>query len=104
MEKSETMLAQLKPTGLAEYVGTEFEVFDDPSKLFCLTLTEIVERVKTERQEVFSIYFHGPTNLFMPQGMHKLRQTQLGEFEIFLVPVAQDKDGFQYEAAFNHLI
>ena len=98
------MPAQLNPTMFTEHVGTQFDVLDDPSRTFCLTLTNVVEHVKTERQEVFSLFFHGPATPFVPQGIHKLKHSTLGEFELFLVPVGQDKDGFQYEAAFNNLI
>jgi hypothetical protein len=98
------MLAQLKPTNLTEYVGTEFDVLDDPAQACCLTLSSVVEHVKTQRQEVFSLFFQGPSNPYLLQGVHKLKHAQLGEFELFLVPVAQEKDGFQYEAAFNHVI
>lgn len=98
------MLAQLKPSMLNEYVGTQFDVLDDPSRVFCLTLTNIVEHMKTESQETFSIFFHGPSDPYMLQGMHKLKHNHLGELSIFLVPIGQDKDGFQYEAVFNHTI
>jgi hypothetical protein len=98
------MPAQLKPTMFTEYVNTQFDVLDDPSRTFCLTLINVVEYVKTERQEVFSLFFHGPSAPFVPQGIHKLNHAHLGELELFLVPVGQDKDGFQYEAAFNNLI
>ena len=56
------------------------------------------------RQENFSVLFHGPLERFLPQGMVGLRHETLGEFELFLVPVARDTDGFQYEAVFNRLI
>jgi hypothetical protein len=98
------MLAQLKPANLTAYVGTEFNVLDDPAQACCLTLSSVVEHLKTERQEAFSLFFRGPLNPQLLQGIHKLKHAQLGELEIFLVPVAQDKDGFQYEAAFNHVI
>ena len=98
------MLARLKPTMLADYIGAEFEVLDDPSSVFYLMLINVVEHAKTEHQEVFSLFFHGPSDPFVPQGIHKLKHSALGEFELFLVPVGQDKDGFQYEAAFNNLI
>jgi len=98
------MPKQLKPTVFTEYVGTQFNVLDDPSRTFHLTLTNVVEHAKTERQEVFSLFFHGPSDPFVPQGIHKLRHAHLGGLELFLVPVGQDKDGFQYEAAFNNLI
>ena len=96
------MLDRLRPAMLAEYVGTPFEVLDDPSRVFSLTLTEIVEHVKTERQESFSLFFHGPPGPFVLQGIHKLKHNHLEEMSIFLVPIGQDKDGFQYEAVFDH--
>ena len=40
----------------------------------------------------------------MPQGIHRLTHSNLGELELFLVPVGRDSAGFQYEAAFNNLI
>ena len=98
------MPEQLKPIMFSEYVGTPFDVLDDPSRTFGLTLTNVVEHVKTERQEVFSLFFHGPSDPFVSQGTHKLKHSHLGELELFLVPVGRDKNGFQYEAAFNNLI
>jgi hypothetical protein len=98
------MLAQIKPDPMRAYIGTDFEVWDKPDQVFCLKLSEVVEHSKTERSEAFSLFFYGPLEHFMPQGIHKLKHTKLGEFEIFLVPTARDQAGFQYEAAFNHLL
>jgi hypothetical protein len=97
-------LAELKPDMLTEHVGSGFEVMDDPAGIFTVTLTEIAGHVKTERNETFSLLFHGPPDRFMPQGIHRLKHAKLGELDIFLVPTAQDKDGFQYESVFNYLI
>jgi hypothetical protein len=97
-------LAQIKPPLLVEHVGSRFEVQDDPSNVFSLTLTEVAGHVKTERNETFSMIFRGPLDRFIQQGIHKLKHPELGELEIFLVPIAQDKGGFQYEAAFNHML
>ena len=98
------MSAPLNPTMLAEHVSTQFDVVDDPSRACCLTLTSIATHAKTDRQEIFSLFFHGPADPFIPQGIHKLKHRSLGELELFLVPIGRDKDGFQYEAAFNNLI
>ena len=98
------MLEQIKPTTLAEYVGTQFQVLVDlPNPVF-LTLTHITELAKTERQEIFSYFFHGPTDPFLPQATYHLINNQFGEIDLFLVPVAKGKDGFEYECAFNNLI
>jgi hypothetical protein len=98
------MLDQIKPALMAEHVGTDFEVLHDPQRVFSLLMTQVIEHAKTERIETFSLFFHGPPDRFLPQGIYRLRQAKLGELEIFLVPIAQDKDGFQYEAVFNHML
>jgi hypothetical protein len=97
-------VGQLKPEIMAEHVGSEFEVLDDPANIFPVKFTEIVEHSKTEHNHAFSLFFHGPLDRLIQQGIHKLKHPGLGEFEIFLVPVARDKDGFQYEAAFNQIL
>ena len=98
------MLAEISATRMAEFVGTDFEVLDDPANIFCLKLTGVVEQAKTERSEAFSLFFLGPLDHFLPQRIHRLRHVGLGELEIFLVPVAQGNGGFQYEAVFNHML
>jgi hypothetical protein len=55
------------------------------------------------RQERFAIIFRGPQEQPIQQGMYQIQHDQLGAFELFLVPVGQDKDGVYYEAVFNRL-
>ena len=98
------MLEQLKPNLLTPHIGTTFEVLTDPTNVFSLTLTNVLEHEKTERNEAFSLLFHGPQSPFMPQAIYKLQHAELGVFEIFLVPVARDQDGFEYEAVFNQML
>ena len=86
-----------------EQVGSTFEVVDMSPPL-ALRLGKVVEHVKTETNEAFSVFFLSPTDHFMPQGTHKLMHAQLGEQEIFLVPVARTNAGFEYEAVFNYIL
>jgi len=51
--------------------------------------------------ERFSAYFYGPGDLFLPQKIYRLGHDELGEFEIFLVPVSRDQRGFRYEAVYS---
>ena len=86
------MLEQIKPTTLAEYVGMQFQVLINlPQPLF-LTLTQIKELAKTERQEIFSYFFQGPATPYLPQATYRLKHEQFGEIDLFLVPVAKGKD------------
>lgn len=52
--------------------------------------------------ERFSLFFQGPPKPQMPQYSYKLQHDQMGEFEIFLVPVSRDDLGVRYEAVFNY--
>lgn len=98
------MLEQIKPTTLTAYVGSQFEVLENLPNPLSITLTNIVEHAKTERQEVFSLFFHGPSDIYLEQRTYRLKHQEFGELEIFLVPVGKDKDGFEYESVFNNLI
>jgi hypothetical protein len=51
--------------------------------------------------ERFSIYFYGPGNFLLPQRIYRLEHEQMGELDIFLVPIAQDQRGLRYEAVFS---
>ncbi len=65
-------LNESKPAMLAEYMGSQFDVTDELSNGFSLTLTEAAEHIKTGHNESFSLFFHGPLDRFIPQGIHRL--------------------------------
>ncbi len=48
----------------------------------------------------FSLLFKGPGQPLLPQATYTLENDELGTMEIFLVPVAADEDGVDYEAVF----
>ncbi len=82
-------LGQLNPAMLAEHVGSRFEVLDDPENVFSVTLAEVVEHSKTEHNQAFSLFFHGPLDRFMPQGIHKLTHPHAGRTRDFSRPYRQ---------------
>jgi hypothetical protein len=98
------MIYELTRDAMAEYVNTSFVVLDAPTAQVTVQMTEVTPRRATPRQEMFSLMFHGSADRFLPQKMYKLRHERLGEFNLTLVPVGQDEQGFIYEAAFNRLI
>ena len=98
------MLKEFRQAIFDECVHSEFQIIENDSAVCTLELTEIIERMKTPEQESFSLLFLGPLTTFVPQGIRRLRHSSLGDLDIFLVPVGEKKDGFQYEAVFNKLL
>lgn len=52
-------------------------------------------------REPFSLLFRNEAAVVFAQRTYAMSKPGLGEFGIFLVPVARDKDGFIYQAIFN---
>jgi hypothetical protein len=48
----------------------------------------------------FSLVFRGPAGASQPQRIYRVEHDELGDFELFLVPIAPDDEGPLYEAVF----
>ena len=68
-----------------------------------LELTAVSDLLETPRQAAYSIYFLGPADQMLPQHIYRLQHHQLGEMNLFLVPVGKQEHCYEYEAVFNHL-
>lgn len=78
------------------------ETFAVPAAGVELVLASVEDKGEGGREGgAFSLYFHGPADPMLPQATHHVKHGELGEFELFLVPVGRTADGFEYEAAFN---
>ncbi|HVF44515.1 MAG TPA: hypothetical protein VM936_15935, partial [Pyrinomonadaceae bacterium] len=103
------MPERLEEEDFRKHLGTKFRVRLDEVEGAPGVELELVEVVPYETlshargaAERFSVYFQGPGDLFLPQRIYRLEHEQMGENEIFLVPVGQDQRGFRYEAIFSH--
>jgi hypothetical protein len=61
----------------------------------------LAARGKAAAREPFSLLFLNRAPVLFPQQIYAMRHPRLGELGIFLVPIAQNRDGFVYEAVFN---
>jgi hypothetical protein len=68
-----------------------------------LELIEVSEVRTTSRSEAFSIVFRGPLDVPLPQATYDIQHDTLGSFDLFIVPIRRDQQGFFYEAVFNRL-
>ena len=53
------------------------------------------------RGEAYSLEFLGPRLPILPQRIYGLRNENMGELEIFLVPIGANQEGVRYEAIFT---
>lgn len=97
------MLERLTKAQFAAQLETEFVIQLDDIGPVPLQLVEVSERRSTPRHEQFALLFHGPAHVLLHQQLWPLQHAQLGQLELFLVPVGQSQDGFQYEAVFSRL-
>jgi hypothetical protein len=97
-------LESLTHESLAENMHTMFRVPVESGEPLELELIEVGEKRRVRESEQFSIVFRGALSFLLPQCIHHLEHERLGEFDLFLVPIARDADGFRYEAVFNRFV
>ena len=95
------VIQQLTHLAFSENVGTRFLVSLPSGEQTTATILQVSENNVSPLQEQFSVVFRGPLDSFLPQGMHKLTHRKLGSFDLFLVPIGRDSEGYSYEAVFN---
>lgn len=49
----------------------------------------------------FSLMFKSVKSVVLPQQIYRLDNAAMGKLDIFLVPVARDREGILYQAIFN---
>lgn len=53
------------------------------------------------RKQPFALLFKCAKPVILPQKIYPFENSAFGKMEIFIVPVARDKDGIVYQAIFN---
>ena len=49
----------------------------------------------------FSLLFRNTAVFLFPQQIYRMTHPRIGGFDIFLVPIAREREGFLYQAIFN---
>jgi hypothetical protein len=100
------MPARLTEEEFSQHLNTKFHLNLDGESQIDLELVEVKGYASKANEqsgmERFSAFFRGPTNPYLPQRVYLLQHDRMGKFENFLVPIAQDDQGFRYEAVFNY--
>jgi hypothetical protein len=99
-----TIRDKLSYDAFRENLNTKFDVMPTTGSKVELAFTAISEHILSSLQERFSLTFRGPSETFLPQSTYRFNHPKMGEFDMFIVPIGRDEDGFIYEAVFNNLI
>ena len=83
--------------------NSKFKVELDENTHVDLELITVSDVKLYPQQEEFAVEFRGPLDKFLAQGPHNFSHEEMGQFELFIVPIKQDAEGFYYEAIFNRL-
>lgn len=95
------MLDDLGYKDYASEINTKFQLGETE---FEIELIEVTEKNISPQQEMFSLIFRGAKDNFLEQKIYHIQHEKLGDGELFLVPIAEEADGYKYEAVFNRLI
>ena len=83
-------------------VGEAFAVVADGAEGFALELVDVRGHGSAfGGREAFSLLFRGPAAPVIGQATYRLANEQLGEIDIFMVPVARTAESADYEAIFT---
>ena len=96
-------IEHLTRESFSEQLNTKLRLSAGAEKFIEVELIEVVDGFEVPGQDSFSAVFRGPLEAFFPQGTYLLEHERLGRFELFLVPIRRDTEGFAYEAVFNRL-
>jgi hypothetical protein len=89
-------------------VGEEFVVRSDAGGAIRTELVEATESPQLggsgpegQKRHQFSLVFLGPADPVLTQGIHHIQHDELGELDLFLVPIGPGPDGGQqYQSLF----
>ena len=99
------MAVALTEKEFSQHLNTSFQLKLDDQKVE-LELVEVKGYLPQAQEQTgmerFSVFFDGPGSVRLPQRLYALAHEQMGEFEIFLVPISGNQQGFRYEAVFNY--
>ena len=84
-----------------DVIGDSFSIEAEGVTAIELASVEVKPSHEGAARAPFILTFHGPVDVLLPQSIYVLEHNQLGQLEIFLVPVDQAENHVIYEAVFN---
>ena len=96
-------VSNLKKSTFDPYLNNKFEVHTQSVGVVEVELIEITDD-SDEYMENFSLIFKGPLEKPFEQRIHQLKHPEMGELELFLVPITYGKmDAMYFQAIFSRV-
>ena len=67
-----------------------------------LKVVSVTRNTRSRERRQFAIVFRGPPAPVHAQRTYRFRHARLGDYAIFITPIAQTPEGTDYEACFSH--
>jgi hypothetical protein len=97
------MAATLEHEVFSRYLNTNFRILLGESNSVEAELSAVNDPQISPQQEHFTIVFRGPREPLLNQAIYRFEHDEMGEFNLFIVPIRQDEDNTFYEAVFNRM-
>lgn len=98
-------LAALNINSFAPLVGQKFAIpSQEPGTTYCELTLRSVKPLTNHAQltrEPFSLIFEGPLGKPLAQMCYPMSNDDLGDMDLFIVPIGKKDNAYQYEAIFN---
>lgn len=99
------MLEQLTIDSFEPLVGSSFWAEFPNDARVELRLERVGKVMESEaarlNRQPFSLFFAGPRSYMLKQGVYRIAHESMEAMEIFLVPVGERPDAYEYEAVFT---
>jgi hypothetical protein len=106
MEGYSMELEELREEVFAQHLNTKFYVPLEQRRVE-LELVKVAGDKSTldkiEGVSRFVLYFQGPGDFYLPQRTYRFEHDALGTLEIFIVPIGQRNNQYEYEAVFSNV-
>jgi hypothetical protein len=97
-------LSNLKKSSFDSYLNSKYEIHTESVGVVEVELIEISDHSR-EGMENFSLIFKGPLEKPFEQRIHKIKHPEMGELDLFLVPITYGKrDAMYYQAVFSRIL
>jgi len=82
-----------------------FEISFNPEQVVTCELIEVssinTQTIEQDQKEAFSLVFQTSGDTIFEQNTYMVKNSELDETPLFLVPIGADEKGVRYEAVFN---